>query len=166
MMSVTVADRSSARRRATVVSRLHCEFRHNHDSCYMNTPTSAKSGRSKPRRSQGFIPELNAIPDGKRPQNDPITIESTAPAKRGAAVFRLEMPTAQTVKLAADFTGWDKNPLDLSPSGNGIWKITVALPPGRYAYRFLVDGEWHDDPQCVECEPNPFGTANAVAEVT
>jgi 1,4-alpha-glucan branching enzyme len=134
----------------------------------MNTPAPAKSARSKTRRSQGFIPELNAMSDGKptaAPQNDPAAIESTAPARRGAAVFRLEMPAAQTVKLVADFTGWDKNPLDLRPGENGVWQVTVALPPGRYAYRFLVDGEWHDDPQCAECEPNSFGTANAVVEV-
>src|SRR5882672_9097606 len=99
-------------------------------------------------------------------QNDLASVESGASAQHGAAVFRLEMPAAQTVKLVADFTGWDKNPLDLSPGENGVWQVTVALPPGRYAYRFLVDGEWHDDPQCVECKPNPFGTANAVVEVT
>ena len=69
------------------------------------------------------------------------------------------------MKLVADFTGWDKRPLDLTQAEKGVWRLTVALPPGRYAYRFLVDGEWCDDPSCQHCEPNPFGTRNAVIEV-
>ena len=142
--------------------------------CRMNvhTPTPAKWGHSKTRRtggrvSQGFIPELNALSDGDKrtPFQTPVAIESTSPAQHGAALFSLEAPTAQTVKLVADFTGWEKNPLDLRAGENGVWQVTVALPPGKYAYRFLVDGEWQDDPQCAECEPNAFGTANAVVEV-
>jgi 1,4-alpha-glucan branching enzyme len=135
----------------------------------INTPvTPAKSARSKGRRSQGLIPELNALSDGKTrnpSQTDPVANDSASPAQHGAAMFRLEAPMAQTVKLVADFTGWEKNPLDLRLGEKGVWQITVALPPGRYAYRFLVDGEWHDDPQCDRCEANAFGTANAVVEV-
>lgn len=79
--------------------------------------------------------------------------------------FRFEAPKARAVKLVADFTGWDKRPLELLPDDSGNWQITVDLPPGRYAYRFIVDGEWCDDPACQECEVNPFGTHNAVIEV-
>jgi 1,4-alpha-glucan branching enzyme len=138
----------------------------------INTPvTPAKSARSKGRRSgsQGFIPELNALSDRKTrdpSQTESVANESASPVQQhGAAMFRLEAPMAQTVKLVADFTGWEKNPLDLRLGENGVWQITVALPPGRYAYRFLVDGEWQDDPQCGQYEANSFGTANAVVEV-
>lgn len=81
------------------------------------------------------------------------------------ADFRLEAPIARQVKVAGDFTDWDLNPLELIPDEDGIWEITVALPPGRYAYRFLVDGQWQDDPNCCDGELNPFGTWNAVIEV-
>lgn len=136
----------------------------------VSTPASAKSARSKARRSracssQGFIRELDALSDRNATASSQTNAESTSSAEHGVAVFRLEAPTAQTVKLVADFTGWDKNPLDLQLSENGFWQITVALPPGRYAYRFLVDGEWYDDPLCAQCEANPFGTTNAVVEV-
>ena len=145
----------------------------NRNDRVMNTPIPSRSPRSRTRGpggrgSQGFIPELDALSHGKATapsQTDPVASESTSPAGHGAAMFRLEEPMAQTVKLVADFTGWEKTPLDLQLGENGVWQITVVLPPGRYAYRFLVDGEWHDDPQCMECEPNPFGTANAVVEV-
>lgn len=36
------------------------------------------------------------------------------------------------------------------------------LPAGRYQYRFLVDGEWRDDPECMVRLPNPYGSHNMV----
>ena len=44
----------------------------------------------------------------------------------------------------------------------GVWEITVALPPGQHSYRFIVDGEWRDDPECKLRVPNPFGGQNMV----
>jgi len=45
---------------------------------------------------------------------------------------------------------------------DGEWTKELTLSPGRYEYRFVVDGEWADDPAAIELIPNPFGTANAV----
>ncbi len=83
-----------------------------------------------------------------------------------ATEFHLEAPFAESVKLAADFTEWEKFPLDMMKSENGVWYTTVPLPPGHYSYRFIVDGEWCDDPISVlQLHDNPFGRANAVMEV-
>jgi hypothetical protein len=49
--------------------------------------------------------------------------------------------------------------------GDGQWAKELALTPGRYEYRFVVDGEWVDDPAATELIPNTFGTANAVLVV-
>ncbi|MXW77650.1 MAG: hypothetical protein F4Z57_01385, partial [Gemmatimonadetes bacterium] len=38
----------------------------------------------------------------------------------------------------------------------------VTLPLGKHEYRFVVDGEWRDDPQCEERRPNSFGTTNCI----
>lgn len=81
------------------------------------------------------------------------------------AEFHLEAPSAQSVKLAADFTEWGKFPLDLMKSEDGVWFIMVPLPPGHYSYRFIVDGRWHDDPRPNQRVSNPFGTVNAMVEV-
>lgn len=138
----------------------------------MKSSTFAKRTRSKSHRlpagvPQGFVAELNALSDGAAPnvQGASDGGESVPSTQRGTAVFRLEAPGASTVKLVADFTGWEKRALDLCKDEEGVWEITVALSPGRYPYRFLVDGEWHDDPQCPQCEANPYGTTNAVIEV-
>jgi hypothetical protein len=44
----------------------------------------------------------------------------------------------------------------------GIWKTTASLKPGRYEYRFLVDGDWKNDPCCPGRVPNEFGSQNCV----
>ena len=139
----------------------------------MKTPSLTKNARSRTRRPVGrFSQEFVAEPDvpaehavSSAGQSGSLDAEPFSPTQRGTTVFRLEVPAADTVKLVADFTGWDKRPLDLTQAEKGVWRLTVALPPGRYAYRFLVDGEWCDDPSCQHCEPNPFGTRNAVIEV-
>jgi|SRR5580693_8996511 hypothetical protein len=83
------------------------------------------------------------------------------------AEFHLIAPFAKSVKLAADFTEWEKFPLDLIKSEGGVWYTVVPLPPGQYSYRFIVDGRWCDDPHPARRRQRiPFGTANAVVEVT
>jgi 1,4-alpha-glucan branching enzyme len=44
----------------------------------------------------------------------------------------------------------------------GIWRISLALNPGQYEYRFFVDGEWQNDPNCFSPAENPFGTSNSL----
>lgn len=76
--------------------------------------------------------------------------------------FALDAPAARSVLLAGDFTGWLAHPIPLKRSPRGRWKVSVPLPPGTYHYRFLVDGEWRDDPACPLHVPNAFGTQDAV----
>ena len=80
--------------------------------------------------------------------------------------FQLTAPMAKSVKLAADFTNWEKYSLDMIRFADGVWSILVPLPPGNYSYRFIVDGKWCDDPCADFYETNPFGTGNAVINVT
>jgi len=58
--------------------------------------------------------------------------------------FHLEAPAAESVQMAADFTDWEKSPLDLIPGSDGVWFLIVPLLPGEYHYRFIVDGQWED----------------------
>jgi 1,4-alpha-glucan branching enzyme len=44
----------------------------------------------------------------------------------------------------------------------GVWKAAVSLKPGKYEYRFLVDGNWENDPSCTGCVSNEFGSKNCV----
>jgi Glycogen recognition site of AMP-activated protein kinase len=80
--------------------------------------------------------------------------------------FSLEAPFAQSVKLAADFTDWEKFPLDMIKSENGVWHTLVPLPPGDYAYRFIVDGRWCDHPHPARRITDQFRTTKTVMKVT
>jgi 1,4-alpha-glucan branching enzyme len=80
--------------------------------------------------------------------------------------FTFKAPEAQSVLLLGDFTHWQEEPVLVKKRKAGDWTATVSLPPGTYHYRFLVDGEWRDDPECSLRVPNPFGTENRVREVS
>lgn len=88
-----------------------------------------------------------------------------AKTKKSKVTFSLSAPQATVVLLAGDFTAWKQSPLALKKGKDGLWKKTVSLAPGRYQYRFLVDGEWTDDPACSIREENPFGSDNCVCMV-
>jgi len=49
---------------------------------------------------------------------------------------------------------------------SGQWKATLSLTEGRHEYRYLVDGQWRDDPNCRTRIPNAFGGENCVCIVT
>ncbi len=79
--------------------------------------------------------------------------------------FVLKAPEARSVLLAGDFTRWQERALPMKPLPNGGWGVSVSLPPGNYQYRFVVDGQWRDDPECARRVPNGFGGYNMVHEV-
>jgi len=76
--------------------------------------------------------------------------------------FSLLAPSAQSVFLAGDFNQWNWSSHPLKRDKNGMWKISLSLNPRQYEYRFLVDGEWQNDPNCCDFIENPFGTLNCL----
>ena len=76
--------------------------------------------------------------------------------------FEFLSPEAQEVYLVGGFNNWDVNANPMKKDKKGLWKATLSLKPGRYEYRFLVDGNWENDPLCCDCVPNEFGSQNCV----
>ncbi len=63
----------------------------------------------------------------------------------GYALFWLpENKNAKKVFLSGSFNDWSLygNPMVLSDSG---WVLQVKLEPGKYFYKFIVDGNWTED---------------------
>jgi hypothetical protein len=79
--------------------------------------------------------------------------------------LELTKPSARKACIAGSFNDWNPCATPMLPLGDGKWAKELMLPPGRYEYRFVVDGQWEDDPQTTELIPNVFGTANAVLVV-
>lgn len=89
--------------------------------------------------------------------------KNNSPKRKVSFVYAA--PESTSVLLAGDFTGWQQAPLPMKKDKSGVWKKTVSLPPGRYEYRLIVDGEWKDDPQCPNRQANQFGGENCVCVV-
>ena len=79
--------------------------------------------------------------------------------------LQLTWPGAQEVCSAGSFNDWHPSVTPMIRLRDGQWAKELSLAPGRYEYRFVVDGQWVDDPAATELIPNPFGTANAVLVV-
>ncbi len=79
--------------------------------------------------------------------------------------FRFYAPQAKRVSLAGSFNNWDTKALSAKKDSRGSWAVKLNLKPGRYEYKFLVDGSWLNDPRCTACTTNSFGTQNCVIEV-
>ncbi len=81
--------------------------------------------------------------------------------------FSLFAPRAAKVNLAGDFNNWSTGADPMyNREGRGVWTVTIPLPPGRYEYKFLLDGErWIPDPGNTERVDDGFGGVNAVVVV-
>ena len=83
--------------------------------------------------------------------------------------FSCHAPKAKAVFVADTFNSWKPNAAPLhNHQPNGKWTVTLPLPPGRYEYKFVVDGQWcceHESQDCPKCVPNEFGTMNRGLEV-
>jgi len=79
--------------------------------------------------------------------------------------FKFHAPEAKKVELGGCFNKWkaDKNPLKKDATGN--WTTSLKLKPGRYEYRYLVDGVWQNAQDSGFCVPNGLGSWNCVVEV-
>jgi 1,4-alpha-glucan branching enzyme len=82
--------------------------------------------------------------------------------KRQKITFSFETPVAKEVILVGDFNNWNPKKHPMKRDDNGKWTKAVILPPGQYEYKFLVDGQWKQDPQNERICPNEFGSYNNV----
>lgn len=79
--------------------------------------------------------------------------------------FKLYAPAAKKVSIAGSFNKWDTKSLAAKKDSKGNWSVKVSLKPGRYEYKFFVDGNWVNDPRCGGCVTNSFGTQNCILEL-
>ena len=78
----------------------------------------------------------------------------------GVAVeLKFVAPEAGQVQVAGDFNGWRPEPLRRE---GDRWAARLRLPPGRYAYMYVVDGRWTSDPEAHSFRDDEFGRQNAV----
>jgi chromosome partitioning protein len=81
-------------------------------------------------------------------------------------IFSVRFENARRVQIAGDFNNWSPMSTPMMTNGQaGVFKMSLPLKPGRYRYRFVVDGNWVTDPNNQYVEANQFGELNNVVEV-
>lgn len=79
--------------------------------------------------------------------------------------FSLSAPQAREVMLAGDFNNWDYKNTPLKKDKSSLWKKELSLKPGKYEYKFVVDGNWISDPSNNNKICNSFGSENSVIKI-
>jgi chromosome partitioning protein len=81
-------------------------------------------------------------------------------------VVRFRDPAANDVRIAGDFNGWvpDRGVRSLieAEGQTRVWTKILSLPPGTYEYRYVVDGEWREDPENPEAVSSAVGGRNSL----
>ncbi len=73
---------------------------------------------------------------------------------------------ATAVAVVGEFNDWNVEKHPLRQREDGSWHITLNLAPGKYQYKFVIDGtRWEDDADNPNRMLNEFGTSNSVMEV-
>lgn len=88
--------------------------------------------------------------------------ELPAPSLKGSTAFKLKgYPDANVVALAGSFNNWDQSQILFAREGD-VWICRIDLPPGEYAYKFSVDGDWILDPTNPKTAEDEAGNVNSV----
>ncbi len=79
-------------------------------------------------------------------------------------VARFYLPgykSASKVYISGTFNKWSTTQTSMKFVGTG-WMVDLTLPPGKYAYKFIVDGRWMTDPSNKFREDGGSGSDNSV----
>jgi hypothetical protein len=94
------------------------------------------------------------------------------PSKAALTSVTTTASGAKNVFVAGTFNDWNPQSHPLTHLRDGRWALALDVPPGRYEYKFIIDGQWCceqgvDKPfdGCPECVPNELGTMNRVLVV-
>lgn len=94
-----------------------------------------------------------------------LLVEHVPTPQRPSAHLEFYNPTAFEVFVAGSFNDWEPRATPMRKRGKGEWTADLTLQPGRYEYRFVVDGKWVEDPRASAFAANPFGGQNAVLQI-
>jgi hypothetical protein len=127
-------------------------------------PASAAYGISRSRFLElGFrvapsVLRRPRLPVGVRPVAAAFVVEDRAGGQR---TLRVRVPSARSVELSGDFTGW--NPITLTRADDDYWEATLAITPGMHRLAIRVDGDAWTPPPGVSSVPDEFqGTVGVI----
>jgi len=90
----------------------------------------------------------------------------------GTTTFRYDAGSevVTTAVVAGTFNGWAPDvasggwPLE-DGDGDNVWTATHVLDPGEYQYKFVINGDWRQDPANPNTVPDGYGDFNSVLTI-
>ena len=127
----------------------------------LSAGTSKKNGAAPQAKSNG---KSNGA---KTDQSDaPQPVSEKVPTQGEKEITLKYFSTdARQVLVAGNFNGWRPEATPLKKTGSGEWLVGLSLRSGEYEYRFVVDGQWCEDPEAAKREVNPYGGFNSILDV-
>jgi len=94
-----------------------------------------------------------------------LKLYTAVPDKNGNATFILPGHlNAKDVVLSGTFNRWDEHYFKMNKTETG-WELKLNLKPEVYEYKFIVDGEWLEDPNNSDRKLNEFNGYNSVKNI-
>ena len=94
-----------------------------------------------------------------------LRVYTARASEDGNTTFKLKgFPNAKEVVLTGSFNRWDEHLFKMHQTDDG-WIITLQINPGEYEYKFIVDGNWMEDPNNPAKRINEYGGYNSIINV-
>jgi 1,4-alpha-glucan branching enzyme len=80
--------------------------------------------------------------------------------------FHIRAKPGSDVYVSGSFNHWNgKAKKMINQQGTDDYYITLMLPPGKYEYKFVVDGDYKIDSDCPNWVLNDYGSLNSLITV-
>ncbi len=116
------------------------------------------------RDAKGLVQSLTLEPSSESGAK-PLTAKKLtlpSPSLKGSTTFRLKgHPNARVVAVAGSFNDWNQSQVLCGKEGDE-WVCRIDLAPGKYTYKFIIDGDWILDPANPDSEDDERGHTNSV----
>ncbi len=129
----------------------HANFSHSRDIREDRRSRQEKLGR-------GLRTVVSVQPPGK----EHLLLPRFATGTKHPTTVKLKHDSASKVAIAGTFNGWHSESIPLHLVEADQWVVELYLDPGVYEYRFIIDGQWADDPRAKQRVSNGFGGENCL----
>jgi len=119
------------------------------------------------RDTKGLVQSLTIAPSPGSGTNPLIAKKLTLPppSLKGNTTFRLKGHlNGRVVAVAGNFNDWHQSQVLCGKEGEE-WVCRIDLEPGKYTYKFIIDGDWILDPANPNTEDDERGITNSVLAV-
>ncbi len=125
-------------------------------------------GVDRERQGAGALNPGLAVARAMAERHDSTVEHRQSPWFSGdGVVFSLHDHRAESVQVLGSWNDWRTPGLSATSMDQGLWRTSpLGLPPGKYAYKFLLDGRiWLDDPGNPHKSHDGAGGLNSVVVI-